>query len=161
MDLSSRRRHRRATQSVVKVQCGFTLIELMMALVITAVLAMIAMPIYESQQLRAKRSVAHAELMTIVARQEQFFVNNRRYAPTLADLGYADPWIVDGTGNQVTDTAPGRIYSITLASASATAFQLQAAPLARQARDTLCGSLLITSTGAKSQTGSGKVTECW
>ena len=45
MDLSSRRRHRRATQSVVKVQCGFTLIELMMALVITAVLAMIAMPI--------------------------------------------------------------------------------------------------------------------
>jgi type IV pilus assembly protein PilE len=142
-------------------EAGFTLIEMMIVLVIIAVLMMVALPAYESQQIRAKRSVAQVELLRILARQEQFFLNNRSYSTTLAPLGFADPWIVDADGNEIDATASNRIYSISLASASATAFEIQAVPQARQVKDTVCATMKVTSTGVKSVTGGGTVADCW
>lgn len=133
----------------------------MIVLVIAAVLFAIALPAYQSQQLRARRSVAQAELMKIAARQEQYFINNRSYAANLADLGFADPWTVDSSGNQVAADAPGRVYSVSLKSQTATAFELEAVPQGRQADDAICATYRLTATGVRTVTGTGSALDCW
>lgn len=141
---------------------GFTLIELMIVVAIIAFLVMVAMPSFQGQIRKTKRNIGKAELLSVVARQEQFFTNNKQYATALTDLGYsANPYAIDSDAVEVAVTAGGRIYTIQLASASATAYTLQAVPQLDQAKDTLCGTLQITSTGVKTETGSADVSNCW
>lgn len=64
-------------------QRGVTLLELLVALVIVAVLAAIAVPSYRSHVLRARRTDATAALLRIQGAQEKFFVQNARYADEL------------------------------------------------------------------------------
>ncbi len=138
---------------------GFTLIELMVVIAIVALLVMVAMPSFQGQIRKTKRSIGKAELMSVIARQEQFFANNKQYATDLTDLGYiANPYAIDRDSVELAVTASGRIYTIQLSAATATAFTLQAVPQLDQAKDTLCGTLQITSTGVKTATGSG---DCW
>lgn len=147
--------------SISRKAGGFTLIELMIVLVVVAVLLGIAVPSYQQQVIKTKRSVGRGELMEVLARQEQFFVNNRQYAVSLDALGFTNPYAINADGDPVATTAADRIYTIQLASATATGFTLQAAPQLQQTKDTRCGTLAITSTGVKSETGSGSVEDCW
>jgi type IV pilus assembly protein PilE len=142
---------------------GFTLIELMVVIAIVALLVMVAMPAYDGYVRKTKRSIGKAELMSVMARQEQFFVNNKQYATTLTALGYsASPYAINQDGDEVAVTAASRIYQIAISDTSATAFTLQAVPQGSQAKDTQCGTLQITSVGVKSIVGgSGTVSDCW
>jgi len=72
-------------------QAGFTLIELMIAVVIIGILASIAYPSYLSYVQRGHRAAAQSEMMDIANRQQQFFLANRRYATSLAELNYTLP----------------------------------------------------------------------
>jgi type IV pilus assembly protein PilE len=142
---------------------GFSLIELMIVIVIVAVLAGVALPAYQEQVLKTKRGRGKAELLEVMARQEQYFVNNKIYAGSLIDLGYpgtAAAYAIDIDGNDDAVTAVDRIYLIQLSTTPPT-FTLQAAPQLGQVKDTRCGTLQVTSTGAKSATGSGGADECW
>ena len=69
---------------------GFTLIELIVAVVIVAILATIAIPSYREYVIRSQRRAAQAAMMEIANQQHQYFVANRAYA-TNALLGYALP----------------------------------------------------------------------
>jgi type IV pilus assembly protein PilE len=140
---------------------GFTLIELMIVVVIVAILLMVGLPAYQGQVLKTKRALGKAELQEVMSRQEQYFVNNRSYATSLADLGLDNPYFIDADANNVASTSSLRIYQIALASATALAYTVTATPQLGQAKDTLCGTLQITSTGVKSEGGSGTVDECW
>lgn len=140
---------------------GFTLIELMIVVVIVAILLMVGLPAYQGQVLKTKRALGKAELQEVMSRQEQYFVNNRAYATSLADLGLDNPYFIDADANNVASTSSLRIYQIALASATALAYTVTATPQLGQAKDTLCGTLQITSTGVKSEGGSGTVDECW
>ena len=140
---------------------GFTLIELMIVVVIVGILLLVALPGYERQTIKTKRALGKGELMGVMARQEQYFVNNRRYATTLADLGFTNPYSIDADGNRVAVNSADEIYTIAISGASATAFTLTATPKKGQAKDTLCGTLQITSTGVKSESGTSNVKECW
>ncbi|PHS73908.1 type IV pilin protein [Porticoccus sp.] len=142
---------------------GFTLIELMVVIAIVALLVMVAMPAYDGYVRKTKRSLGKAELMSVMARQEQFFVNNKQYATTLTGLGYlASPYAINQDGDEVAVTASGRIYQIAISNASATAFTLQAIPQGSQTKDTQCSTLQITSVGVKSIVdGSGSASDCW
>lgn len=139
---------------------GFTLIELMIVVVIVGVLLLVALPGYEQQTLKTKRALGRAELLDVMARQEQYFVNNRQYATSLADLGLDNPYAIDADANNVATDAANRVYIIALpsASATATAYTVTATPQLDQAKDT-CGTLQITSTGVK--TAGGDDTLCW
>ena len=63
-------------------QQGFSLIELMIVIAIIGLLAAIAIPAFTSYQLRAKRSEAYANLVSIARSQETFFVANGFYHDT-------------------------------------------------------------------------------
>jgi type IV pilus assembly protein PilE len=76
-------------------QSGFTLVELMIVVVIVAILASIAIPGYQEHVRKGHRAAAQTEMMDIANRQQQFFLANRRYATTLAELSYALPADVD------------------------------------------------------------------
>jgi type IV pilus assembly protein PilE len=71
---------------------GFTLIELMIVVVIVGILAAIAYPSYRNHILKGNRAGAEAFLMDAAQRQQQYFLDNRAYAPDLATLiGTASP----------------------------------------------------------------------
>ena len=144
---------------------GFSLIELMVVVTIVAILMGVMLPSYRAYVIKAKRSVARAELLTVLARQEQFFILNKQYASKLDQLGYGgNPYAINANGERVALTALDRIYLISLfdlAPASAPqSFSLRATPQLGQARDAQCGFLQLTSLGVKSAEG-GSIADCW
>jgi type IV pilus assembly protein PilE len=142
---------------------GFTLVELMIVVAIIAILLLLLLPAYQNQVLKAKRSLGRGELLSVMARQEQYFVNNRQYATDLSDLGYAaNGYFIDEEGNDTGAAGAGVIYKIQLAAApvpTATVYSLEAVPQSRQANDNNCGTLTITHTGVKS--AQGGAFDCW
>ncbi len=70
---------------------GFTLIELMIAVAIVAILAMIALPTYTAQMVKGRRSAAEAVLLDIAQRQQQYLLDVRSYAANSAALNTTIP----------------------------------------------------------------------
>jgi type IV pilus assembly protein PilE len=63
----------------MKLQKGFTLIELMVTVAIVGILASIAMPLYSDYVIRGKIPEATSSLSTMRVRMEQYFLDNRTY----------------------------------------------------------------------------------
>jgi len=124
---------------------GFTLIELMIAVGIVAILAAIAYPSYLRYTVRSNRAAAQSYLMDAAQRQQQFLMDSRAYATTYTAL------------NDTPSTAVTNFYTVTFATdggggcTPAPCFILQAAPVTgtMQASD---GTLTIDNTGRKSPT---------
>lgn len=70
--LSQRRRRR-----------GFTLIELMIAVALVAILAAVALPSYTEYIKRSSRGAAQSELVELAAVQEKIFLNSNAYASSV------------------------------------------------------------------------------
>ena len=142
-------------------QRGMTLIELLIVVAIIAVIAAVAFPSYTRYVVNAKRTTGTSALLQVADRQQQFFMDNKRYAADLTDLGFtADPYVVADDGNSTVAGDTAAVYSITLADVTATTYTATAAPLHGQLdRDTDCGSLTLNQTGAKSQSGASDT--CW
>jgi type IV pilus assembly protein PilE len=139
---------------------GFTLIELMVVVTIVAILLGVALPSYQAHVLKTKRNIAEGAMLEIMGAQEQFFVNNRQYTTSLANIGWSsNPGYIDGEGEEV--AAAGASYEISLVSATTRAYTVQAVPKGAQAKDTGCGTLKITSVGVKTVSGSDGVARCW
>ena len=140
---------------------GMTLIELLVAVAIVAIIASLAAPSYGAYVTRSKRAVAKSALTMVADQQEQFFLDNKRYADDLTEIGYDSEKIgVDENGQTVAADADSRLYIITLDDTSATTYTAEATPQLVQAdRDTACGTLSLTQTGEKLQSGDG--TDCW
>lgn len=82
------------TPHPVHIPRGFSLIELLTAMVIMALLFSIAIPGWRDHIRTGRRSEAINDLLHAAARQEQFRLTNHRYANT-SELGLAPP---DGLG---------------------------------------------------------------
>ncbi len=142
-------------------QAGVTLIELMVVIVIIAIIASAAYPLYTQYVVRAKRSVGTTMLLQVADRQQQYFMDHKRYASSLESLGFtSNPFMMNDQGALVADGDPNRIYGISLSDTTATTFTATAEPQENQAdKDTKCASLTLTHAGEKGQSGSG--TKCW
>lgn len=125
---------------------GFTLIELMIAVAIVAILAVVALPSYQEHVRKSRRAEAQAYLMAVAGRQQQFLVDTRAYGATLTDVGIAMPDSV----------ASGYDVTLTVVAGPPPAFSLTAAPKADQASER-CGTLSIDQAGTKGAAVAG----CW
>jgi len=98
----------------MKQQRGFTIIELMIAVAIIAILAAIALPAYEDYVRRAKLTEAFTAMSDFRVRMEQFYQDNRRYdGPGLDGCGAAAPNSKSFTFGCAPGLAPSQIYTIT------------------------------------------------
>jgi type IV pilus assembly protein PilE len=142
-------------------QAGVTLIELMVVVAIVAAIFAFAFPSYERYIVRAKRAVGQNVLMQVADRQQQFFMDNKRFAADLTDLGFtANPFIIDDDGASTVAGDVDAVYSVALANVTATTWTATATPLNGQlSRDTFCGNLTINQAGAKGKSGAGD--NCW
>jgi len=64
---------------VINKQSGITLIELMIAIVMLAILATIALPTYSEYVIRNKLTTVPAQLLDLRLRMEQVYQDNRSY----------------------------------------------------------------------------------
>lgn len=135
-------------------QCneGFTLTEVMIVVAIVGILTLIAIPSYVQYSARAKRSAAESFIMSVANKQEQFILDARQYANSLAALNMAAPADVDAAYN----------ITITNIGTAPPTYTINAVPKGSQAtNDALCGTVSINQSGMKSQSGSGSVNDCW
>ncbi len=116
---------------------GFTLIELMIAVVVVAILAAVAYPSYQSSMRKGHRADAQAHLMDLAQREQQYFTDNRAFANSPTVLQTPVPSTVSPYYT-ITITAP--------AGATPPTFTITATPIASQVPD---GPLTIDNTGAK------------
>ena len=142
-------------------QAGVTLIELMVVVAIVAAIFAFAFPSYERYIVRAERAVGQNVLMQVADRQQQFFMDNKRFAADLTNLGFtANPFIIDDDGASTVAGDVDAVYSVALSNVTATTWTATATPLNGQlSRDTSCGNLTINQAGAKGKSGAGD--NCW
>lgn len=99
----------------MKLQKGFTLIELMIVVAIIAILASVAMPVYTDYVIRSKIPEATSALALSRTQMEQYYQDNRHYSnpPTATTCGITP----SGTNNfDITCLAadtPNQVYTIT------------------------------------------------
>jgi len=143
------------------VQNGFTLVELLAVLAILCALGVLVLPAYQSQVLTARRGLARLELLKIMTRQEQFFLNHLKYADSLTQLGFpAHPYALTRDGNVAPASATDSIYLIGL-DATSRSYIVTASPTDRQREDTGCQAMSIESNGIRHSSGTYATQECW
>lgn len=100
---------------------GFSLIELMIAVVIVGILAAIAVPSYQSHIIKASRAAAQTELLELASLQEKIYLNSNAYTAnmTTAYTGNSTGGLSKTSGlttdgkYTLTVVAPGQTYTIT------------------------------------------------
>lgn len=134
-------------------QNGFSLIELMITVAILAILTSVALPAYQEQIRKNKRSEGQNLLLEAASKQQRFFSDNLTYADEMSDLGYG------AAGTNAQDTESGS-YTVSVSAFGGGTFTLTATALNDQANDG-CGNMTILNTGAKGESGSLTLAECW
>ena len=142
-------------------QSGVTLIELLIAIVLLSIIAASAYPSYTQYVVRAKRTAGKSMLLQVADRQQQYFMDNKRYANSLTTLGYQqNPFMVGDDGDYVAMGDTDRVYMIAIAAPTPTSYTLVAIPQMMMAsKDLNCAVLFLLSTGQKGSTGGGD--RCW
>lgn len=142
-------------------QTGVTLIELLIALTIVAIISGFAYPSYVRYVVDTKRTAATTMLLRVADRQQQFFMDNKTYAADLTDLGFpSNPYAISDHGTASDATSYESVYSISLSNVATTTYTITAAPLHSQlARDTDCASLTLSQAGVRGSSGGGN--DCW
>lgn len=126
-------------------QCGFSLMELMIAIVVVGILASIAYPSFMGAIRKSRRAEAISALNQLQQAQERFRANNLQYSSNLSAAPSATP-----PGLGLPSTTPGGYYTIAIVSASATGYEASATAVSgsSQAADSACAKLGVRMTNA-------------
>lgn len=129
---------------------AFSLVEVLVAVAIVGILAVLAMTSVEQYRLRARRTIAHEALLSVAHAQELHRAVFSQYADTLPALHVSSSAAAAYTIELDHDMLPG--------------FRARATPVGRQRRDA-CGTLTIDHLGRRSssrvQTSPSKPDNCW
>ncbi len=124
----------------VKNQQGFTLIELMIVVAIIGILAGIAYPSYQDSIKKSRRADAKGALMGFANAMERYYTENNSYCGA-AVTDATDCPAATGAPTIFSTTSPvdggSALYNLTIASATATTYNLRATPTGPQAGDGL------------------------
>jgi len=132
---------------------GFSLIELMIAVVIVGILAAIAIPMYSDYVTRSRRADGQATLMQVAQELERCYTQFSKYNDNSCSVV---------NGGVVSETSDQGFYGISASGGNLTesAFTLTATPQNEQADDTDCTTLTLTHLGEQSATGDDP-DSCW
>lgn len=150
---------------------GFTLIELVVAMVVIAILAAVAIPNYSAYVIRSKRNAAKTVLLDTANFLERAYTTNGCYSKPTSNDCVANT----GADRTITTVAPteGRAsYRVVLSAVDRNTFTLQAVPCGSGPNpacpggsdnftDSECGTLQLTNTGARTVTGTAPAATCW
>lgn len=133
---------------------GFTLIDLVIAVAIVAILLRIAFPSYQAYIVRSSRQAVQSELVALANAQEKIYLNSNAYTSSVTGTYTGTSTGTGGLGVDMT-TKCGTAnlsrdcrYAYTLSNVTATTFTLTATPVTgtTQAND---GNLTITESGTR------------
>jgi len=82
---------------------GFTLIELMIAIVVVAILTSLALPSYNDYVLRSRFTEATGNLADLRVKMEQYYADNRRYSTDAGGGTCGLPGVPDGNTPTASD----------------------------------------------------------
>ena len=153
---------------------GFTLIELIVAMVIAAILAAIAIPAYSSFVRKGRRTDAKSALLDLASLEERYFTTTNQYSNAASDLGYAPAgasvaWPSSLTvGSGYYQLQQPQIASAALPSANSPAgtpasYSITATAIGDQLNDTDCRTFTVDSAGDQtaSTAGGAASPSCW
>ena len=142
-------------------QRGFTVAEILTALVVVAVLTAIAIPMWRAHVLRVHRAEARDALIALQSAQDNFFGRNARYA-TAAQLTAKPP---GGLGLKA--TSENGLFAVSLTTSADGLGYLATARATTQNgqdSDTRCTEFSIDQVGqmrARDSTGADRSADCW
>lgn len=141
----------------MRLHKGFTLVELLVAVVIAAILMAIAVPSYRSYVQRTQRTEARQALTQARAAQERHFLQYNRYAAEVAPPPPAGLGLPAVTANG--------LYAVDV-TLTATGYTLRATPVpgGGQQDDSRCGWLALDESGRRSAAdvdGTDTTDACW
>ncbi|MCS5712498.1 type IV pilin protein [Candidatus Berkiella aquae] len=123
---------------------GFSLMELMVAVVIVGILAAIAYPAYTDYINRTRRADGKAALLNMAIYMEHYYTENNSYTgATVTGIGLTNASSQEG------------YYTLSISALTGTSYTLTATPTGAQAADS-CGALTLTNTNVK-----GPNSDCW
>lgn len=129
---------------------GFSLIELMVAVTILAILAAVAFPSYRNHVVKTHRDTAKACLVEHAQFLERYYTTNLTYEGANPALGCQ------------TESGMDDRYTFAADDLTATTYTLTATPIGAQATsDTKCGVLTLYEDGSREEGGSGDLADCW
>lgn len=121
-------------------QRGFTLIELMIAVAIVAILGAVAFPAFMDSMRKSRRAEAFTALSAVQLAQERHRSNRAEFTNDLTTVVTADP-----PGLGLTATTPSGYYTIAISGAGPTGYIASAVAVAgtSQANDGDCARLAV------------------
>jgi type IV pilus assembly protein PilE len=131
-------------------QRGFTMIEVMIACAIVAILAALAYPSYLSSVQKGRRTDAKSALIGAAGQLERYFTERSTYSTATL-----------GSGGIAPSTSLNGYYTLTLTFPTGRLYLLSAVPTGIHAGDP-CGTFTYDDQGAKNVSGGTmSATDCW
>jgi type IV pilus assembly protein PilE len=137
----------------IRLQRGFTLIELMIVVSIIAALSALAFPSYDEYLRRGRRAEAQSQLMQAAQFLERFYTTNGKYTAAVLPtaLTTSPPGSANPEYNVTVSNLAAGTYTVTATGATGT-------PMAADQ----CGAFVVDQTGARSLVGATYgVDKCW
>jgi type IV pilus assembly protein PilE len=142
---------------------GFTLVELVIAMVVVAILAAIAIPTYDYAIEKSRRTEAKTAVLDLATREQRYFSVQNSFTTSFIALGY---WPAGQTDPTSVPVGSG-YYNVTLGPATPTdppTFTVTATATGSQLADTACRTFTVDNTGlqkAYDANGNDNTATCW